>query len=82
MGNKNDKNCTASYILNVVINELCSRYDNKLLIRKTPNNFHRTSMSIGAPKIWNQLPNDIRIIKKHDNFVAEISKISIRKCGL
>ena len=32
------------------------------------NNFHKTSLFIGGPSLWNKLPDFIRNINDHDDF--------------
>lgn len=56
----------------VTINNNNIRYNNKLLIRLTQNNFHKTSMYVGAPKLWNELPGTIRNIIRNESFLSEI----------
>lgn len=62
-----------NYLSNIVAkNENNVRYNKKLLIRKPQNNFQKTSMYLGAPKLWNELPDDIRGITENKNFINEL----------
>lgn len=63
----------------VTVNDNNFRNGKKLLIGKPKNNFHKTSMSIGAPKVWNDLPDTIRNIANNDIFVNELRNYLVNK---
>lgn len=56
----------------ITVNTNYTRGSNKLIIKKPNNNLHKSSFGIGAPIIWNKLPNDLRIIKDCNRFKKEI----------
>lgn len=61
------------YLNDIVdINARNVRSSNKLMIRKPTNNFQKTSMYIGGPKLWNELPDKLRIINDNKNFEKEM----------
>lgn len=48
-----------------------TRSKNKLIIKMPSSNFHKSSFYIGAPKLWNEIPSEIREITEFDNFKSE-----------
>lgn len=52
----------------IEINIQNTRSSNKLIIQQPSNNLHKQSFFIGAPKIFNNLPEDIRTITKNKIF--------------
>lgn len=56
----------------ITLNKFHTRGNNKLIIKRPKNNFQKTSFAVGAPIIWNALPNEIRSINEVDKFKIEI----------
>lgn len=51
------------------INTNNTRSSNKLIVRMPKNNFHKTSLFISGPLLWNQIPDEIRNTAENIDFV-------------
>lgn len=72
--NKMINNNAPQYLQSIIkINRNNTRSNNKLIVNMPKNNFQKSSFNIGAPIVWNRLPNEIRTIKESDNFKKEIN---------
>ena len=83
---------TASMIFKI-INEQAPRYlnsildrnmnntrsQNKLIIKKPKTNHHMTSLSVGGPKLWNQIPEEIRTANSVNSFCNRYKEYLIAK---
>lgn len=75
MINKIINNNTPKYLKSLIqLNEGNTRTKNKLIVELPKNNFNKTTFYIGAPLIWNSIPEEIRDIKEHDKFVESVKK--------
>lgn len=61
-----------SHLINV--NKNNTRSLNKLIVNMPKNNFHKTSLFIGAPGVWNNIPEPIRNVDSCDEFKNEFKK--------
>lgn len=74
-------NCEAPPYLNdiITVNNNNMRSQNKLIIQKPMTNFHKTSMHVGGPRIWNDVPQNIREIAIYETFISELREYFLNK---
>ena len=53
----------------LTVNTNNTRSNNKLIVNKPVNNFHKTSFHISGPTMWNKLPDEIRSIQNNKEFI-------------
>lgn len=58
-------------------NKNMTRSNDKLVIKKPNSNFHKSSFYIGAPHLWNELPNDIRMLSDNEEFRVELMNFKL-----